>query len=51
MIEGKETKTKKGVLRFGMVGGASGSFIADVHCKAARSMGKRNWQQVFLLQV
>jgi predicted dehydrogenase len=35
MIEGKETKTKKGVLRFGMVGGASGSFIADVHRKAA----------------
>ncbi|HHT43566.1 MAG TPA: Gfo/Idh/MocA family oxidoreductase [Firmicutes bacterium] len=35
MIEGKEGKARSGVLRFGMVGGASGSFIADVHRKAA----------------
>ncbi|NLM42379.1 MAG: Gfo/Idh/MocA family oxidoreductase [Firmicutes bacterium] len=35
MIEGKETRTRSGVLRFGLVGGASGSFIADVHRKGA----------------
>lgn len=35
MIEGKGTKTKSGMLRFGMVGGGTGSFIADVHRKAA----------------
>jgi predicted dehydrogenase len=35
MIEGKDIKTQAGTLRFGLVGGASGSFIADVHRKAA----------------
>lgn len=35
MIEGKEGRMRSGVLRFGMVGGASGSFIGDVHRKGA----------------
>ena len=35
MIEGKDIKTQAGPLRIGLVGGASGSFIADVHSKAA----------------
>ena len=32
---GKDIKTQAGTLRFGLVGGASGSIIADVHRKAA----------------
>ncbi len=35
MIEGKENRKHSGVLRFGMVGGASGSLIGDVHRKGA----------------
>lgn len=35
MIEGKDSRTRSGVLRYGMVGGASGSFIGDVHRKGA----------------
>ncbi len=35
MIEGKENNKPGGVLRFGMVGGASGSLIGDVHRKGA----------------
>ena len=35
LIEGKDNKTRGGILRFGMVGGASGSFIGDVHRKGA----------------
>lgn len=35
MIEGKENRNRSGVLRFGMVGGASGSLIGDVHRKGA----------------
>lgn len=35
MIEGKERDRPSGVLRFGMVGGAAGSLIGDVHRKGA----------------
>jgi len=35
MIEGKQDSASKGVLTFGMVGGGSGSFIGEVHRKAA----------------
>jgi len=35
MIEGKENEMSSGVLKYGMVGGGSGSFIGGVHRKAA----------------
>ncbi len=40
MIEGKETVIKTRVLRHGVVGGGTGSFIGDVHRKAATFDGK-----------
>ena len=40
MIKGQETKIRGEVLRFGMVGGGPGSFIGDVHRKAAVFDGK-----------
>ena len=40
MIEGKEINTINKVLRYGMVGGGTGSFIGDVHRKAANFDGK-----------
>lgn len=35
MIEGKQAEQAAGRLRFGMIGGGTGSFIGDVHRKAA----------------
>lgn len=40
MIEGKESKSIKGTLKFGMVGGGKDSFIGEVHRKAAKFDGK-----------
>ncbi|HBG01630.1 MAG TPA: oxidoreductase [Firmicutes bacterium] len=40
MIEGKEGKHRSGVLHYGMVGGASGSLIGDVHRKGAAFDGQ-----------
>ncbi len=40
MIEGKSKVVKTGVLRQGLVGGGTGSFIGDVHRKAAAFDGK-----------
>lgn len=41
MIEGKvRPRTTEGILRFGMVGGAIGSFIGDVHRKGATFDGQ-----------
>lgn len=40
MIEGKESKSFKGTLKYGMVGGGRDSFIGDVHRKAAKFDGK-----------
>lgn len=40
MIEGKEGRSRGGILHFGMVGGASGAFIGDVHRKGAAFDGQ-----------
>ncbi len=40
MIEGKGSKTFKGTLKYGMVGGGRDSFIGEVHRKAAKFDGK-----------
>ncbi len=40
MIEGRETSAKTRTIKYGMVGGGTGSFIGDVHRKAAAFDGR-----------
>ena len=40
MIEGKDGTNESRILRYGMIGGGTGSFIGDVHRKALKFDGK-----------
>ncbi len=40
MVEGRDVNKGEAILKYGMIGGGSGSFIGDVHRKAAQFDGK-----------